>query len=90
MLVPTLIDRTYEARNKRAKMTNREFLYRPAFELGRHLIGYEVQKILAGVDWFTSREPRQETEDRRLGIRRGRHARPLRRSARSAHRAPSR
>jgi dienelactone hydrolase len=47
-----LIDRTYEARNGRAKMTSREFLYRSAFELGRHLIGYEVQKILAGVDWM--------------------------------------
>ena len=34
-------------------MTAREFLYRPAFELGRHLIGYEVQKILAAVDWFS-------------------------------------
>jgi dienelactone hydrolase len=52
VLVPTLIDRTFEARNGRAKMTNREFLYRPAFELGRHLIGYELQKVLAGVDWF--------------------------------------
>jgi hypothetical protein len=54
VLVPTLIDRTYEARQGRAKMTSREFLYRSAFELGRHLIGYEVQKVLAGVDWFAN------------------------------------
>ncbi|MFO0876872.1 MAG: hypothetical protein U0840_05815 [Gemmataceae bacterium] len=52
VLVPTLIDRTYAARAGRAKMTSREFLYRSAFELGRHLIGYEVQTVLAGVDWF--------------------------------------
>jgi dienelactone hydrolase len=52
VLVPALIDRTFEARNGRAKMTNREFLYRSAFELGRHLIGYELHKVLAGVDWF--------------------------------------
>lgn len=52
VLVPTLIDRTMEKRNGRANLTNREFLYRSAFELGRHLIGYEVQKVLAGVDWF--------------------------------------
>jgi dienelactone hydrolase len=52
VLVPTLIDRTYAARNGRGKMTSREFLYRSAFELGRHLIGYEVHKVLAGVDWF--------------------------------------
>jgi dienelactone hydrolase len=59
VLVPVLIDRTYEARNPSrdpkkggAKLTSREFLYRSAFELGRHLVGYEVQKVLAGVDWF--------------------------------------
>ncbi len=52
VLVPVLIDRTFEARKGRAKMTNREYLYRPAFELGRHVIGYELQKVLAGVDWF--------------------------------------
>src|SRR5262249_41589795 len=32
----------------------REFLYRPAFELGRHVIGYEVQKILALIDALKS------------------------------------
>lgn len=52
VLVPTLVDRSYEVRNGFAKMTTREYLYRPAFELGRHLIGYELQKVLAGVDWF--------------------------------------
>ena len=64
VLVPTLIDRTYEARNKRAKMTSREFLYRSAFELGRHLIGYEVQKVLAGVDWFA----REGGKKARIGV----------------------
>ena len=52
VIIPVLIDRRLEARNGRAKMTSREFLYRSAFELGRHLIGYEVQKVLAVVDWF--------------------------------------
>lgn len=53
VVVPALIDRTVEPRNGRAKLTNREFLYRPAFELGRHIIGYEVQKVLALVDAFS-------------------------------------
>lgn len=53
VLVPMLIDRQLEARNGRATLTTREFLYRSSFELGRHLIGYELQKIFAGVDWFT-------------------------------------
>ncbi len=52
VLVPVLIDRQLESRGGRATLTTREFLYRSAFELGRHLIGYEVQKILAAVDWF--------------------------------------
>jgi dienelactone hydrolase len=52
VVVPTLIDRRREKRNGRANLTSREFLYRPAFELGRHLIGYETQKVLAAVDWF--------------------------------------
>ncbi len=52
VIVPTLISRKMEKRNGRAEMTNREYIYRSAFELGRHLIGYEVQKSLAAVDWF--------------------------------------
>jgi dienelactone hydrolase len=57
VLVPTLISREMSKRAPpgqpgRANLTNREFVYRPAFELGRHIIGYELQKILAGIDWF--------------------------------------
>src|SRR5437763_1021122 len=57
VLVPTLIDRKMKKRHapdstSGSNLTSREFLYRSAFELGRHLIGYEVQKVLAGVDWF--------------------------------------
>jgi dienelactone hydrolase len=57
VLVPVLIDRQMKHRTNAdgqggGNLTSREFLYRSAFELGRHLIGYEVQKVLAGVDWF--------------------------------------
>jgi len=59
VLVPVLIDRTIEVRGRegfraysRQPMSSREFLFRPAFQLGRHLIGYEVQKVLAAVDWL--------------------------------------
>jgi dienelactone hydrolase len=51
VLVPLLIDRELKRRG-RATTTSREFLYRSSFELGRHLIGYELQKVLAVVDWF--------------------------------------
>ena len=56
VLVPALIDRKLEQRNGRAMLTTREYLYRSAFELGRHLIGYEVQKVLAGVDWLAQEQ----------------------------------
>jgi len=57
VIVPVLIDRKVEARNGRAKLSSREFLYRPSFELGRHLIGYEIQKVLAAVDWLSKDDP---------------------------------
>jgi dienelactone hydrolase len=56
VIVPALIDRKVAPRNGRARLTNREYLYRSAFELGRHLIGYEVQKVLALVDALKSNQ----------------------------------
>ena len=58
VLVPTLIDRdddlSSNARLKRqTNIPHREFVYRMAYEMGRTLTGYEVQKVLAAVDWFT-------------------------------------
>jgi dienelactone hydrolase len=57
VLVPVLIDRADTWSGiPGIKMTNqphREWIYRMAFEVGRHIIGYEVQKVLAAVDWFS-------------------------------------
>lgn len=57
VLIPTIIDRrsthSVTGAGRKTNQTHREFVYRPAFELGRHIIGYEVQKILAAVDWFS-------------------------------------
>ncbi|MCA9075190.1 MAG: hypothetical protein KDA93_09160 [Planctomycetaceae bacterium] len=56
VLVPSLISRdTQFSGNPDIRMTNlshREFVYRMAFEMGRHIIGYEVQKVLAAVDYL--------------------------------------
>jgi dienelactone hydrolase len=62
VLVPTLIDRkdTWSGNpslGRFTNMTHREFIYRMAYEVGRHIIGYEVQKVLAAVDWFSRSEP---------------------------------
>jgi dienelactone hydrolase len=58
VVVPVLVDRTDEwSGTPDIWMTNkphREWVYCAAFDLGRHPIGYEVQKILALVDWFSA------------------------------------
>lgn len=58
VLIPTLINReaTWSGSEQlgiHTNLTHREFIYRMAYEMGRHIIGYEVQKVLAAVDWFT-------------------------------------
>lgn len=56
VLIPVLIDRTTRwSGHADIQMTDepgREWIYRQAYHMGRHIIGYEVQKVLAAVDWF--------------------------------------
>jgi dienelactone hydrolase len=61
VVIPTLLSRDDEfAGNPEIAMTNqthREWIYRSAFEVGRHVIGYEVQKVLAAVDILAKSHP---------------------------------
>lgn len=61
VLVPTMINRSDTwSGNKAVKMTNqphREWLHRQLVPVGRHLLGLEVQKVLAGVDWSAGSVP---------------------------------
>jgi dienelactone hydrolase len=71
VVIPTLINRgdTWSG-NPATRFTNqphREFVYRMAFELGRHIIGYEVQKVLAAVDLF-ERMNASEKRKVRIGV----------------------
>jgi dienelactone hydrolase len=56
VVVPVLLDRSDRwSGNPAIAYTNephREWIYRQAFHMGRHVIGYEVQKVLAAVDWL--------------------------------------
>jgi dienelactone hydrolase len=67
VLIPTLIDRSDEwsvlRTGKKTHQPHREFVYRPAFQVGRTIIGYEVQKVLAAVDWFAKGD-----RDRPIGV----------------------
>lgn len=62
--VPMLIGRSDRlSGSPHVQFTNqphREFIYRQAFEMGRHVIGYEVQKVLAAVDLFEQWQRRRD------------------------------
>ena len=59
LVIPTLIRRelieTSDAQLRQSQQTWREWIYRQAFHMGRHPIGFEVQKVLAAVDRFRAR-----------------------------------
>jgi dienelactone hydrolase len=61
VLAPVLIDRSSRwSGHPEIKMTgqpHREWIYRQAFHMGRHVIGYEVQKALAAVAWWRAKDP---------------------------------
>lgn len=65
VLVPVVIDRgtalsRSDALNRVTDIPHREFLYRMALPVGRHLIGLEVQRVLAAVDavrWHEANPP---------------------------------
>ena len=40
--------------------SHREWIYRQAFQMGRHPLGYEVQTMLAALDWFSHQFPGSE------------------------------
>ena len=73
VIVPVLIDRqdTWSGNATLGRFTNqphREWIYRQAYELGRHVIGYEVQKVLAAVDWFAAEESKGQGPKSKVGI----------------------
>lgn len=60
VLVPVLVSRedVFSGNPSLHLYTNqshREWIYRQGYEEGRHVIGYELQKIFSAVDWFESR-----------------------------------
>jgi dienelactone hydrolase len=73
VLVPVLLDRqdTWSGSERLHRFTNqphREWLYRQAFELGRHVIGYEVQKVSAAVEFFSAESPQAEGRKLPVGV----------------------
>jgi len=71
VVIPTLISRDdTHSGHPDVRYTNqphRAFIYRMAFEMGRHIIGYEVQKVRAAVDAF-ERLNHMQKRDRPVGV----------------------
>lgn len=73
VLVPVLIDRrdNWSGNARLGRFTNqphREWIYRQAYELGRHLIGYEVQKVQAAVDFFEAENSKPGAPNVKIGV----------------------
>jgi hypothetical protein len=64
VLVPVIISRTFLNSGKEQQQTYREWIYRQAFHMGKHIIGYEVQKVLSAIDWFKQ----SADKDARIGV----------------------
>lgn len=67
VLVPSLINRKTQLSGnaeigRKTTQPHREFLYRMAYEMGRHIIGYEVQRMIAAGDYL------KRTNEAPLGI----------------------
>ena len=60
VVVPLLINRAAEVSGHPdvnfTNLPHREWIYRQAFVMGRHMIGYDVQKVLSVVDWVKHRQ----------------------------------
>jgi hypothetical protein len=63
VVVAVIISRTLLFPGKPQQQTYREWLYRQSYHMGRHIIGYEVRKVLAAIDWF-----KQSDKDAKIGV----------------------
>jgi dienelactone hydrolase len=72
VVAPVLVSRSNECSGSAelgwTNQTHREWIYRQAYHMGRHVIGYEVQKVLAVVDWFEQERKEQAGKDAKIGV----------------------
>jgi dienelactone hydrolase len=68
LVIPSIVSRsklqTKDERLLKADYTSREWIYRQAFHMGRHVIGYDVQRILSAVDYLNS----LQGDDLKIGL----------------------
>lgn len=54
--------------DRKTNQPHREFIYRQAYELGRHVIGYEVQKLRAAIGALTNSDTQREGEKQKRRV----------------------
>ena len=54
VIIPVLTSREVEKRGGRVELSDREYVYRSSFELGRHPIGYDLERVLACAIWISN------------------------------------
>ncbi len=68
LVLPTLVSReklkTEDPQLRSSDQTHREWIYRQAFHMGRHVIGYEAQTVSAAVDWLRQ----QHGQNKKIGL----------------------
>ena len=62
VLIPHLLDRRARLRPAPGRkdgnsFSDREYVFRTGFNLGRHPIGYDLEKVLAAATWFRDQKP---------------------------------
>jgi dienelactone hydrolase len=72
LVVPVLINRhdTWSGNPILGRFTNqphREWIYRQAYQMGRHIIGYEIQKVFGLLDWFEAQNQEPGARELRIG-----------------------
>lgn len=73
VLIPVLVNRAdaFSGSDLIGRYTNqphREWIYRQAYVVGRHVIGYELQKIFSAIDWLESRNKTEGSSGTLIGV----------------------
>lgn len=76
VIIPDLVSRNMRGRQSPyggwgSELSDREYLYRSAYEMGRGLVGYEVQSVLSLVDWIESKQGEQRRSIGTMGYGEG-------------------
>ena len=72
ILIPSLVNRDFKysgnpSLGTSTQQPHREWIYRQGYAVGRHVTGYELQKIFSAIDWFEARN-RTENSTSAIGV----------------------